>query len=56
MSESFSPNNITTYGNFTILDNQQESPLYTAKYDYNAQGENKRMMIKKHTYNKKKYI
>ncbi|CAG9806107.1 unnamed protein product [Chironomus riparius] len=27
------------YGNYSLLDNQQESPLYTAKYDYSALGE-----------------
>lgn len=27
-----------TYGNYSLLDNQQESPLYTAKYDYTALG------------------
>ena len=26
------------YGNYSLLDNQQESPLYTAKYDYTALG------------------
>jgi hypothetical protein len=36
MSES---NNELVYGNYALLDNHQESPLYTAKYDYTAQGE-----------------
>lgn len=36
MSEA---NNELVYGNYALLDNQQESPLYTAKYDYSAQGE-----------------
>lgn len=31
-----SPNE--TYGNYSISDNQ-ESPLYTAKFDYHAQGD-----------------
>lgn len=29
---------IEAYGNYSLLDNHQESPLYTAKYDYKAQG------------------
>lgn len=29
-----------TYGNYSTLDNQ-ESPLYTAKFDYQAQGRKK---------------